>query len=401
MPRATKKTNSTKAKECELTVKPSVLEENLKLLYAAVNIGSLDRLNIEVGNSKSIFYVGGDVCIKISHKAAKSLRHPLVQVSCKQLRDYALKLDKSPHKLRLAAEEITLSNQKQSYQYSLCSYQDVIPQNEAEFTPCAKVNIKEFQAALKIVADFTDTDAKNVTSGVHFQIKPQLDPDAETNDHSLIVTLTGVSNSALAQTVMSATAIDSDSIGAFEPVEFVLSKKVLSLIASYAKDFVIAIDDETRSVQFSWGSTSQVVCSTQTLKGSYPNLDEVKSQMEHNDVEIELNTQELISALKRHQVSSKEVNLIIEETQCTVSQNNDVGSGSENLFCHNPTENKIELWLFVDYFLKVLDLIKEKTVKLKLCLETDQGDDDAASNHVLIQEQSNFFCLAQLVETND
>ncbi|MEL7420137.1 MAG: hypothetical protein AAGK10_16420, partial [Cyanobacteria bacterium J06555_3] len=66
MVRATKnspKSSAAKSKknECTLTVKPKVLLSNLTLLNAAVtsNQQGLDRLSIEVGNSQSVFSVGG------------------------------------------------------------------------------------------------------------------------------------------------------------------------------------------------------------------------------------------------------------------------------------------------------------------------------------------------------
>ena len=80
MVRATKtpsKSSAAKSKNnvCTLTVKPKVLLSNLMLLNAAVtsNQQGLDRLSIEVGNSQSIFSVGGDIGVRITIKPTKLL----------------------------------------------------------------------------------------------------------------------------------------------------------------------------------------------------------------------------------------------------------------------------------------------------------------------------------------
>ena len=106
---------TSKKNGCTLTVKPKVLLSNLTLLNAAVtsNQQGLDRLSIEVGDSKSIFRVAGDIAVRITHKANKTSNFPPIQVSCRQLKNYAGALDSSNHKLHLSDEQVTISNQKQ------------------------------------------------------------------------------------------------------------------------------------------------------------------------------------------------------------------------------------------------------------------------------------------------
>ena len=161
MVRATKnspKSSAAKSKknECTLTVKPKVLLSNLMLLNAAVtsNQQGLDRLSIEVGNSQSIFSVGGDIGVRITHKANKTSSSPTVQVSCRQLKNYAGALDNSNHKLHLSPEQVTISNQQQTYQHSLITYKDVIPEHNADFTAVAEVKASEFKQALESGCSF-------------------------------------------------------------------------------------------------------------------------------------------------------------------------------------------------------------------------------------------------------
>ena len=87
-----KSASKSKKNGCTLTVKPKVLLSNLTLLNAAVtsNQQGLDRLCIEVGNGQSIFSVGGDIGVRIIHKANKTSTSPTVQMSCRQLKTMLL-----------------------------------------------------------------------------------------------------------------------------------------------------------------------------------------------------------------------------------------------------------------------------------------------------------------------
>ncbi len=171
-------TDKAKSNGCTLTIKPKVLTENLNLLNAAVssNKQGLDRLKIEVGDGQSVFSIGGDIGVEIRHKANKTFSSPPVQVSCRQLKNLASNLDGSNQKLALSEGQVTISNQKGTYQHSLVTYKDVIPQDNSQYNQVAKVKAVEFKQALDKVVPFLNNDSKEITSGVCLQIK-SIDPN--------------------------------------------------------------------------------------------------------------------------------------------------------------------------------------------------------------------------------
>ena len=397
MVRATKnspKSSSAKSKknECTLTVKPKVLLSNLMLLNAAVtsNQQGLDRLSIEVGNSQSIFSVGGDIGVRITHKANKTSSSPPIQVSCRQLKNYAGALDNSNHKLQLYPEQVTISNQQQTYQHSLITYKDIIPEHNADFTAVAKVKASEFKQALDRVAPFTDSDIKNIVSGICLQLRSV---SAESEDSgSLELTVTGISEPGMGHITLKVDSVETDDMSAIDDLILVLPKRAATFIANNADDFTLSIAE--KSVRFSWGN---VECTVQTIKGKFPDLEKIKASVAGNDTSVEFNRSELQAALKRHQVASSEIEFRIDGEECTLIQSTEAGSGAENIYCSNDdAKEAIRLSLPIDYLVKVVASVKSEVIRLKLDLEPEDGE-DTACNNILVKDNDALYCLTQLV----
>ena len=397
MVRATKnssKSSAAKSKknECTLTVKPKVLLSNLMLLNAAVtsNQQGLDRLSIEVGNSQSIFSVGGDIGVRITHKANKTSSSPTVQVSCRQLKNYAGALDNSNHKLHLSPEQVTISNQQQTYQHSLITYKDVIPEHNADFTAVAKVKASEFKQALDRVAPFTDSDIKNIVSGICLQLK-SVTAESE-DDSALELTVTGISEPGMGHITLKVDSVETDDMSAIDDLVLVLPKRAATFIANNADDFTLSIAE--KSVRFSWGN---VECTVQTLKGKFPDLEKIKASVSGNDTSVEFNRSELQAALKRHQVASSEIEFRIEGEECTLIQSTEAGSGAENIYCSNDdAKEPVKLSLPIDYLVKVVASVKSEVVGLQLNLVPEDGE-DLACNNILVEDDDALYCLTQLV----
>lgn len=384
---------TSKKNGCMLTVKPKVLLSNLMLLNAAVtsNQQGLDRLSIEVGNSQSIFSVGGDIGVRIIHKANKTSSSAPVQVSCRQLKNYAAALDDSNHKLQLSPEQVTISNQQETYQHTLITYKALIPEHHADFTPVAEVKALEFKQALDRVATFTDNDLKNIVSGICLQLKPaSTGSQAESNSWEL--TITGISEAGMGQIRLWVDSVKTDDISKREDITLVLPKKAATFIANNAEDFTLAIAE--KSVRFSWGN---VECTVQTLKGKFPDLEKVKASLAGNDTLVEFNRNELLAALKRHQVASSEIEFRIDAEECTLLQATEVGSGAENIYCSNDHgKESIRLSLAIDYLIKVVAAVKSEIIKLQLDLVPEAGE-EIACNNILVEDHDALYCLTQLV----
>ena len=396
MVRATKNSSRSSAKskknECTLTVKPKVLLSNLMLLNAAVtsNQQGLDRLSIEVGNSQSIFSVGGDIGVRITHKANKTSSSPPVQVSCRQLKNYAGALDNSNHKLHLSPEQVTISNQQQTYQHSLITYKDVIPEHNADFTAVAEVKASEFKQALDRVALFTDSDIRNIVSGICLQLK-SVSAESE-DDSALELTVTGISEPGMGHITLKVDSVETDDMSAIDDLILVLPKRAATFIANNADDFTLSIAE--KSVRFSWGN---VECTVQTLKGKFPDLEKIKASVSGNDTSVEFNRSELQAALKRHQVASSEIEFRIEGEECTLIQSTEAGSGAENIYCSNDdAKEPIKLSLPIDYLVKVVASVKSEVVGLQLNLVPEEGE-DVACNNILVEDDDALYCLTQLV----
>ena len=397
MVRATKtpsKTSAVKSKKngCTLTVKPKVLLNNLTLLNAAVtsNQQGLDRLSIEVGDSKSIFSVGGDIGVRITHKANKTSNSQPIQVSCRQLKNYAGALDSSNHKLHLSPEQVTISNQKQTYQHTLITYKDVIPEHNADFTAVAEVKASEFKQALDRVAPFTDSDLKNIVSGICLQLKP-VTPESEDSD-SLELTVTGISEPGMGHIRLRVDSVETDDMAAIDNLILVLPKRAATFVANNAEDFTLSVSEN--SVRFSWGN---VECTVQTLKGKFPDLEKIKASVSGNDTSVEFNRNELQAALKRHQVASSEIEFRIDGEECTLIQSTEAGSGAENIYCSNDdAKEPISLSLAIDYLVKVVASVRSETIALQLDLVPEEGE-DIACNNISIEDDDALYCLTQLV----
>ena len=398
MVRATKnppKSSAAKSKksECTLTVKPKVLLSNLMLLNAAVtsNQQGLDRLSIEVGNGQSIFSVGGDIGVRITHKANKTSSSPPVQVSCRQLKNYAGALDNSNHKLQLSPEQVTISNQQQTYQHSLITYKDVIPEHNADFTAVAEVKASEFKQALDRVAPFTDSDIKNIVSGICLQLK-SVSAESEDNSGALELTVTGISEPGMGHITLKVDSVETDDIGAIDDLILVLPKRAATFIANNADDFTLSLAE--KSVRFSWGN---VECTVQTLKGKFPDLEKIKASVYRNDTSVEFNRSELQAALKRHQVASSEIEFRINGEECTLIQSTEAGSGAENIYCSNDDAKElIRLSLPIDYLVKVVASVKSEVIKLQLDLIPEEGE-EIACNNILVEDDDALYCITQLV----
>ena len=397
MVRATKtpsKSSAVKSKKngCTLTVKPKVLLSNLTLLNAAVtsNQQGLDRLSIEVGNSQSVFSVGGDIGVRITYKANKTSNFPPIQVSCRQLKNYAGALDSSNHKLHLSPEQVTISNQKQTYQHTLITYKDVIPEHNADFTPVAEVKASEFKQALDRVAPFTDSDLKNIVSGICLQLKP-VTAESEDSD-SLELTVTGISEPGMGHIRLRVDSVETDDMAAIDNLILVLPKRAATFVANNAEDFTLSVSE--KSVRFSWGN---VECTVQTLKGKFPDLEKIKASVSGNDTSVEFNRNELQAALKRHQVASSEIEFRIDGEECTLIQSTEAGSGAENIYCSNDdAKEPISLSLAIDYLIKVVASVRSETIALQLNLVPEEGE-EIACNNILIEDDDALYCLTQLV----
>ncbi|MEO1802901.1 MAG: hypothetical protein AAFR62_21210 [Cyanobacteria bacterium J06629_2] len=396
MVRATKNSPKSSAKskknECTLTVKPKVLLSNLTLLNAAVtsNQQGLDRLSIEVGNSQSIFSVGGDIGVRITHKANKTSSSPPVQVSCRQLKNYAGALENYNHKLHLSTEQVTISNQQQTYQHTLITYRDVIPEHNADFTAVAEVKASEFKQALDRVTPFTDSDIKNIVSGICLQLKSVTAESEE--DSALELTVTGISEPGMGHITLKVDSVETDDMSAIDDLVLVLPKRAATFIANNADDFTLSIAE--KSVRFSWGN---VECTVQTLKGKFPDLEKIKASVSGNDTSVEFNRSELQAALKRHQVASSEIEFRIEGEECTLIQSTEAGSGAENIYCSNDdAKEPIKLSLPIDYLVKVVASVKSEVVGLQLNLVPEEGE-DVACNNILVEDDDALYCLTQLV----
>ncbi|NJK58241.1 MAG: hypothetical protein HC939_20815 [Pleurocapsa sp. SU_5_0] len=397
MVRATKTTpkSAVKSKKngCTLTVKPKVLLSNLMLLNAAVtsNQQGLDRLSIEVGNSQSIFSVGGDIGVRITHKANKTSNSPPIQVSCRQLKNYAGALDSSNHKLHLSPEQVTISNHKETYQHTLITYKDIIPEHNADFTVVAEVKALEFKQALDRVAPFTDNDIKNIVSGICLQLKSH-SAESEEDFGSLELTLTGISEPGMGHITLQVNSVKTDDMSAIDDLILVLPKKAATFIANNADDFTLSISE--KSVRFSWGN---VECTVQTLKGKFPDIEKIKGSIAGNDTSVEFNRNELQAALKRHQVASSEIEFRIDGEECTLIQSTEAGSGAENIYCSNDdAKESIRLNLLIDYLIKVVASVKSEIIKLQLNLVPEEGE-DIACNNILVEDDDALYCLTQLV----
>ena len=397
MVRATKtpsKSSAVKNKKngCTLTVKPKVLLNNLTLLNAAVtsNQQGLDRLSIEVGDSKSIFSVGGDIGVRITHKANKTSNSSPIQVSCRQLKNYAGALDSSNHKLHLSPEQVTISNQKQTYQHTLITYKDVIPEHNADFTPVAEVKASEFKQALDRVAPFTDSDLKNIVSGICLQLKPAT-AESEDSD-SLELTVTGISEPGMGHIKLRVDSVETDDMAAIDNLILVLPKRAATFVANNADDFTLSVSE--KSVRFSWGN---VECTVQTLKGKFPDLEKIKASVSGNDTSVEFNRNELQAALKRHQVASSEIEFRIDGEECTLIQSTEAGSGAENIYCSNDdAKEPISLSLAIDYLVKVVASVRSEVIALQLNLVLEEGE-EIACNNILVEDDDALYCLTQLV----
>lgn len=394
----TKTTVTVGSDKCTLSIKPKILTSSLGLLYAAIssNKQGIDRLKIEVGDGKSVFSVGGDVGVEIAYQASKTLKAETVQVSCKQIKSLASYLDTSEQQLTLGEEKVTVANRKRTYSYELLTYKDVFPEDKAEYEPVAKIKALEFKQALDKVIPFVDNDLKTIFSGVCLQLKsvdPSIDEDVDSD--TLGLTLTGITVPSMMSTVtIRVDSVDTNSLSSLFETTIVLPKKAASFIASQVEDFTLLISE--KSVRFEW---LNVKCSIQTLKGTYQNVDEILEGVAGNNVEVEFNRNELFNALKRHQVTASEVEFSIEGETCRLSQSNEAGSGAENIYCRNDSDESITLNLLIDNLVKVLNSISSETVVFKLDLEPDKGESEP-SNNILIQDGDATYCLAQLIASN-
>ncbi|MDJ0596000.1 MAG: hypothetical protein QNJ72_39465 [Pleurocapsa sp. MO_226.B13] len=395
MPRTNNRSTSTKTKaqaKCTLTIKPRVLSNNLKLLNAAIssNQKGLDRVQIEVGEGQSIFSVAGDtIGVKVHHKATKSKQFPSIQVSCRQFMNLANRLDNTSQNLELCKEQVTISNKKNTYQHKLVTYKEVLPQNKSQFTPTVVVEAAKFKQALERVVPFLNSEAKEITSGVCLQIK-RSEP-TEFDNGSIQLTMTGLSEPGMGTTTITVEPVESDDSGNTGDIVLILPKKAIAFIASQAANFIISIAEG--AVRFTWDN---IECTLQTLKGEeYPDLDRVKASIDKNDISVEFNRQELLNALKRHQVMSSEITFKIESDNCQLVQATELGSGAENLFCSCDRAELITLHLHIDYLIKAISAIEGETAEFKLNLEPDEDGDIA--NTVAIQDENSLYCLMQLV----
>ncbi|MEY2833431.1 MAG: hypothetical protein RLZZ574_2690 [Cyanobacteriota bacterium] len=387
--------STTSSSQCTLSIKPGELSQDLKLLNTAIgcNQKGLDRLKIEVKDSQSIFSTAGDTIeIKILHKATKAQHLEPIQVSCKQFNDIAARLDNSTQKLELNSNEVSIANRKGTYNLRLNTYKDILPQNNSEFIPVATIKADRFKQALDKVLPFLNSDPKEVTSGVCFQIQRLEDEDGE---ESLILTLTGLSTPGMGTTTMIIEEVETDDVSEVieEDIKLVLPKKAISFIASNAQDLILSVADN--SLRFNWSNTE---CTLETFQSDeYPDLEKIKASLEDNDLGVTFNRLDLLNALKRQQVMSDEVEFKIEGDNCQLSHATETGSGAENVFCNCAHDESIILWLHTDYLIKVISAIDEQTVEFKLDLEAEA--ERKGSSRIVINDKNTMYCLAQLVSS--
>lgn len=393
MPRTNNRSTSTKTKaqaKCTLTIKSRVLSNDLKLLNAAIssNQKGLDRVQIEVGEGQSIFSVAGDTLgVKVHHKAPKTKQSDPIQVSCRQFMNLATRLDNTGQNLELGNEWVTISNKKNTYQHQLVTYKEVLPQNRSQFTPVAVVEAAQFKQALERVVPFLNSEVKEITSGVCLQIKRSTESDSGSSQ----LIMTGLSEPGMGTTTIAAEPVESDDSSDTGDILLIVPKKAIAFIASQAANFIISIAEN--AVRFTWDN---IECTLQTLKGEeYPDLDRVKASIDKNDISVEFNRQELLNALKRHQVMSSEIAFKIESDNCQLVQATELGSGAENIFCSCDRAELITLHLHIDYLIRAISAIEGETAEFKLNLEPDEDGDIA--NTVAIQDENSLYCLMQLV----
>ena len=393
MPRTNNRSTSTKTKaqaKCTLTIKPRVLSNDLKLLNAAIssNQKGLDRVQIEVGEGQSIFSVAGDtIGVKVHHKAPKTKQSNPVQVSCRQFMNLATRLDNTGQNLEIGNEWVTISNKKNTYQHQLVTYKEILPQNKSQFVPVAVVEAAQFKQALERVVPFLNSEVKEITSGVCLQIKRSTESDSESSQ----LIMTGLSEPGMGTTTITVEPVESEDSSDTGDILLIVPKKAIAFIASQAANFIISIAEN--AVRFTWDN---IECTLQTLKGEeYPDLDRIKASINKNDISVEFNRQELLNALKRHQVMSSEIAFKIESDNCQLVQATELGSGAENIFCSCDRAELITLHLHIDYLIRAISAIEGETAEFKLNLEPDEDGDIA--NTVAIQDENSLYCLMQLV----
>ena len=393
MPKTNNRSTSTKTKaqaKCTLTIKPRVLSNDLKLLNAAIssNQKGLDRVQIEVGEGQSIFSVAGDTLgVKVHHKAPKTKQSNPVQVSCRQFMNLATRLDNTGQNLEIGNEWVTISNKKNTYQHQLVTYKETLPQNRSQFVPVAVVEAAQFKQALERVVPFLNSEVKEITSGVCLQIKRSTESDSE----SIQLIMTGLSEPGMGTTTITVEPVESEDSSDTGDILLIVPKKAIAFIASQAANFIISIAEN--AVRFTWDN---IECTLQTLKGEeYPDLDRIKASINKNDISVEFNRQELLNALKRHQVMSSEIAFKIESDNCQLVQATELGSGAENIFCSCDRAELITLHLHIDYLIRAISAIEGETAEFKLNLEPDEDGDIA--NTVAIQDENSLYCLMQLV----
>ena len=393
MPKTNNRSTSTKTKaqaKCTLTIKPRVLSNDLKLLNAAIssNQKGLDRVQIEVGEGQSIFSVAGDtIGVKVHHKAPKTKQSNPVQVSCRQFMNLATRLDNTGQNLEIGNEWVTISNKKNTYQHQLVTYKEILPQNRSQFVPVAVVEAAQFKQALERVVPFLNSEVKEITSGVCLQIKRSTESDSE----SIQLIMTGLSEPGMGTTTITVEPVESEDSSDTGDILLIVPKKAIAFIASQAANFIISIAEN--AVRFTWDN---IECTLQTLKGEeYPDLDRIKASINKNDISVEFNRQELLNALKRHQVMSSEIAFKIESDNCQLVQATELGSGAENIFCSCDRAELITLHLHIDYLIRAISAIEGETAEFKLNLEPDEDGDIA--NTVAIQDENSLYCLMQLV----
>lgn len=393
MPKTNNRSTSTKTKaqaKCTLTIKPRVLSNDLKLLNAAIssNQKGLDRVQIEVGEGQSIFSVAGDTLgVKVHHKAPKTKQSNPVQVSCRQFMNLATRLDNTGQNLEIGNEWVTISNKKNTYQHQLVTYKEILPQNRSQFVPVAVVEAAQFKQALERVVPFLNSEVKEITSGVCLQIKRSTESDSESSQ----LIMTGLSEPGMGTTTITVEPVESEDSSDTGDILLIVPKKAIAFIASQAANFIISIAEN--AVRFTWDN---IECTLQTLKGEeYPDLDRIKASINKNDISVEFNRQELLNALKRHQVMSSEIAFKIESDNCQLVQATELGSGAENIFCSCDRAELITLHLHIDYLIRAISAIEGETAEFKLNLEPDEDGDIA--NTVAIQDENSLYCLMQLV----
>lgn len=393
MPRTNNRSTSTKTKaqaKCTLTIKPRVLSNDLKLLNAAIssNQKGLDRVQIEVGEGQSIFSVAGDtIGVKVHHKAPKTKQSNPVQVSCRQFMNLATRLDNTGQNLEIGNEWVTISNKKNTYQHQLVTYKEILPQNRSQFVPVAVVEAAQFKQALERVVPFLNSEVEEITSGVCLQIKRSTESDSESSQ----LIMTGLSEPGMGTTTITVEPVESEDSSDTGDILLIVPKKAIAFIASQAANFIISIAEN--AVRFTWDN---IECTLQTLKGEeYPDLDRIKASINKNDISVEFNRQELLNALKRHQVMSSEIAFKIESDNCQLVQATELGSGAENIFCSCDRAELITLHLHIDYLIRAISAIEGETAEFKLNLEPDEDGDIA--NTVAIQDENSLYCLMQLV----